>query len=134
MHGPRRGMTAVAVTLTSLATVAAGAGVWAVTASTDTAFHDRSVPVAGNDAAPADEHTVLGTQAVAPRSAAPRTTVAAKPAPKPVLAPGARGTKVRELQARLSQLAWFTPPMTGTYDRETRQGVRGFQAKRGLTA
>jgi peptidoglycan hydrolase-like protein with peptidoglycan-binding domain len=41
---------------------------------------------------------------------------------------------VRELQGRLSQLAWYTPPMSGAYDPATRAGVRGFQAKRGLTA
>jgi peptidoglycan hydrolase-like protein with peptidoglycan-binding domain len=51
-----------------------------------------------------------------------------------VLSPGDGGLRVRELQGRLSQLAWYTPPMSGTYDRATRAGVRGFQAKRGLEA
>jgi peptidoglycan hydrolase-like protein with peptidoglycan-binding domain len=42
--------------------------------------------------------------------------------------------QVRQLQGRLSQLAWYVPPMSGSYDRVTRQGVRGFQTKRGLEA
>jgi peptidoglycan hydrolase-like protein with peptidoglycan-binding domain len=42
--------------------------------------------------------------------------------------------RVRELQGRLSQLAWFAPPMTGSYDPTTRAGVRGFQDKRGFEA
>jgi peptidoglycan hydrolase-like protein with peptidoglycan-binding domain len=49
-----------------------------------------------------------------------------------VLERGDRGVKVRDLQHRLSQLAWFTPPISGTFDTETIAAVRGFQAKRGL--
>ena len=77
---------------------------------------------------------MAGTEAARPAaSTAPRVTVEARAGPpEPVLEPGDRGVQVRELQARLSQLAWFTPPMTGRYEPRTRQGVRGFQAKRGL--
>jgi peptidoglycan hydrolase-like protein with peptidoglycan-binding domain len=49
-----------------------------------------------------------------------------------VLEPGARGTKVRELQQRLSQLAWLPETTTGSYDPATAAAVKGFQAKRGL--
>jgi peptidoglycan hydrolase-like protein with peptidoglycan-binding domain len=49
-----------------------------------------------------------------------------------VLEPGDRGTRVRELQGRLSQLAWYRPPMSGAYDGTTRAAVAGFQGKRGL--
>ena len=69
--------------------------------------------------------------AAAPR---PDADVAPKPAPEPILEPGDRGVQVRELQGRLSQLAWYTPPMTGRYEAATRQGVKGFQRKRGLDA
>jgi peptidoglycan hydrolase-like protein with peptidoglycan-binding domain len=69
-----------------------------------------------------------------PPAAAPSPTPTIKPTPKPIASPGARGTKVRELQARLTQLAWFTPPTTGTYDQATTEGVKGFQARRGLEA
>jgi peptidoglycan hydrolase-like protein with peptidoglycan-binding domain len=58
------------------------------------------------------------------------------PAPEPEfrLAPGDRGAKVRELQSRLFQLAWFPELTTGTYGPGTRAGVTGFQEKRGLEA
>ena len=61
-------------------------------------------------------------------------TPTASPKPVPVAAPGATGVKVRELQARLTQLDWLTPPTTGRYDGATTTAVQGFQAKRGLSA
>jgi hypothetical protein len=45
---------------------------------------------------------------------------------------GDRGRDVRELQARLRQIAWLSDGPTGTYDGPTEQAVRGFQGKRGL--
>ncbi|MEU1041782.1 L,D-transpeptidase family protein [Streptomyces sp. NPDC005551] len=45
---------------------------------------------------------------------------------------GDRGTDVREVQARLRQLAWLFEGPTGTYDTATVTAVRGFQGKRGL--
>ena len=39
---------------------------------------------------------------------------------------------MRALQARLAQLLWFNPPMTGRYDKVTTRAVRGFQGKRGF--
>jgi peptidoglycan hydrolase-like protein with peptidoglycan-binding domain len=57
-----------------------------------------------------------------------------EPEPQPVLAPGDEGSQVRELQARLAQLAWFAPVTTGSYDAATRTAVSGFQAKRGFEA
>ncbi|MGW5868023.1 L,D-transpeptidase family protein [Streptomyces sp. NPDC055239] len=54
------------------------------------------------------------------------------PAPKTLLAPGQRGDKVRELQARLRQVAWLFEDPTGTYGSATTAAVRGFQDKRGL--
>ncbi len=136
MRTRRRIVLGTAAAVASLATVvAAGAGVWALSASTDAALRARSAPSGPAGSAPSfvSEPTVLGTQAVVPRSTAPHVTLRAKPRP-PLMAPGSTGRQVRELQARLSQLAWFTPPMTGTYDRETRVGVRGFQDKRGFAA
>jgi peptidoglycan hydrolase-like protein with peptidoglycan-binding domain len=70
------------------------------------------------------------TPAAAPT--ARTATVAPRPEPEPVLEPGDRGVAVRELQGRLTQLAWFAPPMTGRYDATTRGSVRGFQDKRGF--
>ncbi len=62
---------------------------------------------------------------------APVTRVQPQPA---VLEPGDSGVKVRELQARLAQLAWFPPMTTGTYGPGTRNAIRGFQGKRGFEA
>ncbi|GAA3297610.1 L,D-transpeptidase family protein [Streptomyces cinereospinus] len=54
-------------------------------------------------------------------------------APAAVLwARGDSGRDVRELQARLRQIAWLFDGPTGTYDDLTVQAVRGFQGKRGL--
>jgi peptidoglycan hydrolase-like protein with peptidoglycan-binding domain len=49
-----------------------------------------------------------------------------------VLKPGATGTKVRELQQRLFQLAWLPETTTGIYDGATVGAVKGFQTKHGL--
>lgn len=70
-------------------------------------------------------HTPSGTGAT---SAPP----APKPAPAVLWAPGAGGPGVRELQARLRQVAWLFDGPTGTYDDLTENAVKGFQGKRGL--
>lgn len=54
--------------------------------------------------------------------------------PEPVLEPGDTGRRVRELQARLAQLAWLRPVTTGNYDAQTRAAVAGFQDKRGFAS
>ena len=51
-----------------------------------------------------------------------------------MLEPGDSGVKVRELQSRLFQVAWFGELTTGRYDDATRQAVSGFQDKRGFKA
>lgn len=45
---------------------------------------------------------------------------------------GDEGTEVREVQARLRQVAWLFDGPTGTYDDLTATAVKGFQGKRGL--
>ncbi|MBM7508799.1 peptidoglycan hydrolase-like protein with peptidoglycan-binding domain [Nocardioides salarius] len=62
------------------------------------------------------------------------------PAPAPIepamvpgptlLGPGAEGEEVRDLQARLAQIGWFSAGVTGFYGDVTVASVRGFQAKR----
>ncbi|MFC5240659.1 L,D-transpeptidase family protein [Streptomyces atrovirens] len=54
------------------------------------------------------------------------------PAPRVLWSPGDSGRDVRELQARLRQVAWIFHGPTGTYDDLTAEAVRGFQGKRGL--
>ncbi|MGA4840020.1 L,D-transpeptidase family protein [Streptomyces sp. G45] len=68
-----------------------------------------------------------------PTPTRPRATPPLPPPPGPVLmARGERGAKVRELQARLRQLAWFHQAPTGLYGPATTAAVAGFQGKRGL--
>lgn len=45
---------------------------------------------------------------------------------------GDSGRNVRELQARLRQVAWLYDGPTGSYDDLTERAVKGFQGKRGL--
>nr|WP_325052018.1 L,D-transpeptidase family protein [Streptomyces triticagri] len=69
-----------------------------------------------------------GSPAASPSSSAPASS-----APPPVAAPGDDGRRVRELQARLAQIAWyFGPGPSGEYDSATVKAVKGFQTKRGL--
>ena len=74
------------------------------------------------------------TKAAATKSAV--TKSAAKPSsrsePALVVAKGAKGEKVRDLQVRLRQLDWFAGSITGTYGSSTVKAVKGFQARRDL--
>ncbi|GGW35833.1 lipoprotein [Streptomyces caelestis] len=57
----------------------------------------------------------------------------AAPVPPRVLwSRGDTGRDIRELQARLRQVAWLFEGPTGTYDEPTERAVSGFQGKRGL--
>jgi len=63
----------------------------------------------------------------------PRRDRPAPPALTPgptLLAQGDTGEPVRDLQARLKQIAWLSGTITGSYDATTVTAVRGFQAKR----
>jgi peptidoglycan hydrolase-like protein with peptidoglycan-binding domain len=51
-----------------------------------------------------------------------------------IMATGDQDHRVRELQARLKQLAWFGESVTGYYGSVTAASVKGFQDKRGLPA
>lgn len=57
-----------------------------------------------------------------------------KPSPPPEVlwSRGDQGRDVREVQARLRQIAWFFEAPTGTYGPATAAAVKGFQGKRGL--
>lgn len=47
-----------------------------------------------------------------------------------LLASGAKGDEVKDLQARLKQVAWLDEVVTGDYGPKTVEAVEGFQAKR----
>ncbi|MBY8868142.1 L,D-transpeptidase family protein [Streptomyces sp. RCPT1-4] len=67
-------------------------------------------------------------------TAAGRTTAPAAPPARVLWSRGDSGRSVRELQARLRQIAWLSEAPTGTYGPLTERAVRGFQSKRGLPA
>jgi hypothetical protein len=49
-----------------------------------------------------------------------------------ILKKGSEGDKVRDLQARLKQIAWYSGKVTGTYGSVTVSSVKGFQEKRSI--
>jgi hypothetical protein len=67
-----------------------------------------------------------------PGAAALAGAVRRRPPIQRVLGPGDTGDRVRDLQARLKQLAWYAPDVSGRFDATTRAAVKGFQDKRGI--
>lgn len=51
-----------------------------------------------------------------------------------ILGPGDSGDEVRELQARLKQIGWFSGDVTDHYGDDTTSSVTGFQGKREIPA
>ena len=47
-----------------------------------------------------------------------------------IMRQGSSGDRVRDLQARLKQIGWFSGLITGIYGTVTAASVKGFQAKR----
>jgi len=84
---------------------------------------------------PTDEPTDEPTDGPTDRPA-DRPTHEPDPGPPPagpaLLSPGDTGPEVRDLQARLKQIAWFSGEITDRYGPVTTEAVRGFQAKRGF--
>ncbi|WP_406172922.1 L,D-transpeptidase family protein [Streptomyces sp. NBC_00996] len=110
----------------SLAAVAALVAVSGCTAqAVDT--HGKTPPhaPAGPSATSTPTHTPTSTST--PEDGKPDA-----PAPKVLWSRGDKGTDIRELQARLHQVAWLITAPTGTYDAPTVDAVKGFQGKRGL--
>lgn len=124
----RRILVALVAVLVLAATAYAGAALLGMTQS--------ALSEPAPTPSPTSAATPASTRAPTPSMTAtvPRTpTPTVEPEPPPsVLSPGDRGVRVRELQGRLSQLAWYVPPMSGTYDSTTRAAVAGFQGKRGF--
>lgn len=125
--------TTAAIALVAVVLLGAGAafgGLDLVTASERTDQRDRTLDQtadpAGDPAGPVTEPA--GDEPSEEPTADP------EPEPEPVLERGDRGLQVRELQHRLSQLAWYFTPPSGTFDRPTVRAVRGFQGKRGFEA
>ncbi len=49
-----------------------------------------------------------------------------------IMKQGSSGDRVRDLQARLKQVGWYAPKVTGSYGSVTAESVRGFQGKRAI--
>ncbi|HEX6329025.1 MAG TPA: L,D-transpeptidase family protein [Jiangellaceae bacterium] len=90
---------------------------------------DTAVPEAAPSTTVAPEQVETPTPTETP-------TESETPIPTPtstaMFALGDTGDGVRELQARLKQIAWYEPKVTGEFDDVTFQSVEGFQAKRGI--
>lgn len=96
-------------------------------------------PIAAPDAGPG---TGTGSQAEQPVDPTPDPAPSADPKPSAdpgpppagpaLLSPGDSGPEVRDLQARLKQIDWFSGDVTDRYGDVTTEAVRGFQAKRGF--
>ncbi|MER6621114.1 L,D-transpeptidase family protein [Streptomyces sp. NPDC000931] len=122
----RKGIAAVAA-LTALAALAGGAAGCTVQPAGAGGEHRSPVrievpsrtPSASPSRAPDDD----GGKSSPPSGA---------PAPRVLWSPGDSGRDIRELQARLRQVAWIFHGPTGTYDDLTAEAVRGFQGRRGL--
>ena len=113
------------VALAALSLVLAGCTATASTPTTPTTAAGTSSALTSTSAA---------TPPATPSpSAEPSVTVPTPVAPS-LLAEGATGDKVRDLQARLKQLSLYDETVDGVYGPVTTSGVRGFQTKNTLTA
>ncbi|QNP64907.1 L,D-transpeptidase family protein [Streptomyces genisteinicus] len=74
------------------------------------------------------------SQSASPSASASPSPSASSSAPpaKVLMAPGANGEQVKELQARLAQIGWFDDKPNGSYGPVTTTAVKGFQGKRQL--
>lgn len=85
----------------------------------------------GRTATPTDTPTPTATPTPTP-TATPTPTPTSTPTPAAMMKTGSAGDDVRELQARLKQLQWYAPDITGEFDAVTVAAVTGFQEKREL--
>ncbi|MGW6524063.1 L,D-transpeptidase family protein [Streptomyces sp. NPDC054962] len=83
---------------------------------------------------PSDDGRTASPSAPARTTTDDRPSAPATGAPPPAVlwSRGDKGRDVRELQARLRQIAWLFVGPTGTYGEVTEAAVKGFQGKRGL--
>lgn len=81
--------------------------------------------VSSNTASPPATTTELP-----PTTPSPTATPTPTPTSTALFTLGDSGDDVRELQARLKQIQWYEPKITGEFDEITLQSVEGFQAKR----
>jgi hypothetical protein len=113
--------------------------------SCTTSYDDAPRTAASPAAGPRVELTDPVLPAPPVQEIEPAVVVDAKPQPKPqpeptpapelvpgptLYGPGDKGPEVREIQARLRQIAWFYGDVTDFYGDQTTTAVAGFQTKR----
>jgi len=116
----------------------AGAFVAGYALSDDPAARPTATGTPGAPVEPTPTSAPTATPSTPPAEPVVTPTPTPKPKPRPaelvpgprLLGPGDSGAQVRDLQARLKQIAWFAADVSGTYGDLTRDAVRGFQAKR----
>ncbi|MDJ1138332.1 L,D-transpeptidase family protein [Streptomyces iconiensis] len=131
----RRGLAAVAALLVACVVAGCQAQPGAGGAPVRVSKAPQQVPKEPRKAPP---HTPSPTPSVTkttpspPPSPTPRATRPVRPVAQTVLGPGARGERVRELQARLRQIGLFGQNPTGYYGTVTAASVSAFQRQQGL--
>ena len=124
-------MRAFVVLVMTAAVVALGA--WQLlpeAAYTSSAADQQARTVSGSPRAERTPPRASKPQQVAPAATLERIPVL-KPGPT-LYGPGDSGPEVREIQARLRQIAWYYGDVTDDYGDQTRAAVAGFQSKRGF--
>ena len=136
--GVNRVTTVVMVAVVLLGTSALGYGVARATSrpTSSSSPAARTTPSASPSATPSTSPSVspAAEPVVArPRLSAPLPAVRPRATPPPgprLLGRGDHGAKVRDLQSRLRQIAWYFGDVTDDYGPTTTAAVKGFQAKR----
>jgi hypothetical protein len=142
--GVNRVATVAMVSVVLLGTSALGYGVARATSdlgaedrAVQQAEHSTSQSPAPNTSARAKQAAHRGANArqapVRRQVSAPLPAVRPRAIPEPgpkLLGPGDEGAKVRELQSRLRQIAWYYGNVTDDYGSSTTSAVKGFQEKR----
>nr|WP_246221090.1 L,D-transpeptidase family protein [Phytoactinopolyspora mesophila] len=124
------------VLIASLIVVVGAGGAYGVNQLVGDETAEATTPLARSSvsAVPSPEDVVT----LEPAETTPEPTITPEPEPtetpepEPLLAAGASGGEVRDLQARLKQIGWFEPDISGEYDDVTVEAVTGFQARREL--
>ncbi|MER6617003.1 L,D-transpeptidase family protein [Streptomyces xantholiticus] len=124
--------TLAAAAAVLVAAVTAGCKAEAATDAPTADSKPSSAPTASASPTPSASPSSSPSESEEPSQKPSPSASATQPAPKVLMAPGAKGEQVRELQARLAQIGWFDDKPTGTYGPVTTTSVKGFQGKRGL--
>lgn len=133
------GLTTTVVLLTACGHPATVADPMAVPAAAPVTQTPEPDPVEAPPSVEPEGATETPSPSATPQpSATPTATASKSPTAKPagaaIMKQGDQTERVKELQARLKQIGWFSGQVTGYYGPTTQAAVAGFQGKRGLEA